>query len=308
MTDRTCVTRLQTKVCFAHICLVLAICGSLAFAESQPAVEEVHAAKIETISGNVIGFNLEKTDGFYFGRRVDVSFYADGEVIPVGSWCVDNIRYAGDRRLFSITAHPVEIQGEPSPGMDARASPLEEGQFIAWFKKAAAAGCRGARLELGKAFYWGAGVKKDEKKGLSLIREAAEAGLGEAQFEYANVLDRQRRRKELKQGSKPDKGALENIFSWNLKAAKNGIYYAKTAVAHAYVLGIGTERNLSEAERWYRNAAATTLFPDEDPLHDFAFWLQASGHKDKAIAIYRERARQGAQKSQEKLRKMGLGW
>ena len=264
-------TRLRSMVCFAHIWLVLAIFGALAFAESHSAVGEVPGAKIETTSGNVIAFDLEKTNGFFFGRRVDVSFSSDDERIPVGSWCVDNIRYAGDRRLFTITAHPVEIQAEPSLGMDARAFPLEEGQFVPWFEKAAAAGCRGARLELGRAFYWGAGVGKDEKKGIALIREAAEAGLGEAQFEYANLLDRQRRRTEMKPGGKVDKRVIQDIFSWNLKAAKNGIYYAKTAVAHAYVIGKGTEINLSEAERWYRNAAATTLFQDQDPLHDFGF-------------------------------------
>jgi hypothetical protein len=65
---------------------------------------------------------------------------------------------------------------------------------------------------------------------------------------------------------------------------------------------------MTEAERWYRKAVANSPFQLDDPLHDFGFWLEAMAHKNKAIAIYRERARQGGKKSQQKLRKMGLSW
>ncbi len=58
---------------------------------------------------------------------------------------------------------------------------------------------------------------------------------------------------------------------------------------------------MTEAERWYRKAAVNSLFPDNDPLHDFGFWLETMGHKDKAIAIYREHDRQGGKKSKDKL-------
>lgn len=186
--------------------------------------------------------------------------------------------------------------------MDARIVSLEGAEHIAWLQKASAAGCNGAQLVLGRAYYWGHGVGADEKKGFSLILSAAESGHGKAQYVYAHLLTLQ---------ATPDAAGArrrQKSFSWYLKAAENGYWLAQKSVGHAYVIGNGTSINLTEAERWYRKAAANKYFPDEDPLHDFGFWLEATGHKNKAIAIYRERARQGGKKSQDKLSQMGVEW
>lgn len=100
-------TKILIRNCFALIIIVIAFFCIPAFGESQPTT-------ITMVSGEVIGFQMDTPGEFYSGRRLDVSFSADGETIPVGSWCVDDIRRDQQTRRFTVTAWPVERLGAPT--------------------------------------------------------------------------------------------------------------------------------------------------------------------------------------------------
>ena len=60
-------------------------------------------------------------------------------------------------------------------------------QALYWFRKAAAAGERGAQRQLGIAYAEGQGVRMDPRRACAWLQRAAEHGDREAQFLFAGM-------------------------------------------------------------------------------------------------------------------------
>jgi TPR repeat protein len=152
--------------------------------------------------------------------------------------------------------------------------------------------------------------EKNINKAIELYRRSSEKGHGEAGYRLGFIywLGKHRFNPDARtKEEKEEDNAL--AFKWFMKAAENGHWRAALMVGDSYFTARGTEYDVVEAERWYRRAFE--LGPPSrggQILYGLAFMLEAQVMKEKAIAVYRESAREGEKKSQERLRKKGLRW
>jgi TPR repeat protein len=112
-----------------------------------------------------------------------------------------------------------------------------------WMARAAA-GDAEAALNLGLLYDLGRGVPQNSLMAFSWYLQAAEAGLAQAAFNVAVMLD---------SGAVPRDGAEAAL--WYARAAAAGYHRAQYALAQLYAAGDGVPRNPATAEAWCRAAA-----------------------------------------------------
>ena len=144
----------------------------------------------------------------------------------------------------------------------------------------AESGDRNAQFELAEK-YFSIGSVDDDKKGLELLRKAAEQGHAEAQFEYGcayffgicgvEQIDMVKAmewiRKSAEQGYTKaefyvgddyfEQGNAVDAINWLKKAADKEYYYAQLELGVIYQkgMGMGMEKNLTEALVWFKKTA-----------------------------------------------------
>lgn len=119
-------------------------------------------------------------------------------------------------------------------------------EAVGWFRKGAEKGGAKAQLNLGKALAYGRGVPANEAEGLQWIERAAAQGLPHAfheqgEFYYYGKL-----------GHSQD---YQEAFRHYLKAAEADYAGAQNMVGVMYLHGYGVQRNLVQAEAWFRKGA-----------------------------------------------------
>jgi hypothetical protein len=249
---------------------VLRRCGAMCIfmiwvtvAATAAAASEGARGRVAVASDSEIG--LELGEGYYdLGAKVEVLYTTpDGDEISYGFCCIDNIRESlrgasGDERLWAITARPVEVQAQASVGLTARVIPLEGPELVAWFEKAAAAGCRGAQLRLAKHYQHGWDVAQDWGRAMDLIRKAAQEDHFDARSELAGMLDSGEMPGSVDEATRD--AMRREAFQIYLALAEEGFAPVYRVVGDKYRFGLGTEPNQAEADKWYRLAAENPQF------------------------------------------------
>lgn len=298
------------KLRSAAIVAVLLVPGGVLLSAGAAAAAEGAWGTVAVASGGQLG--LELSGGSYdMGGRVEILYATpDGDEIPYGVWCIDNIREslraaAGTERLWAITARPVEARAEATVGLAARVTVLEGPALVAWLEEAASSGCRGAQLRLAKHYQYGWDVAQDWERAFELARSAAEEDHFEARRELAGMLES----RAMMLGVAEQNTSRRESFQIYLALAEDGFSPAYAIVGHKYLIGNGTQVDLVAAERWYRLAAEHREFPDQEPLTDLAGMLgPLYGQQEKADQLLRESARAGGKRAQAELRSRGLSW
>jgi len=117
-------------------------------------------------------------------------------------------------------------------------------EAVKWYQVGAEAGDVVSQFKLARIFKDGAGVPRDIPMALKWGRKCAEAGYPDGQALLAQIL-------------------VENMgltdpsetYDWAKKSADQGSAYGQKVVAICYNRGIGVERDLKQAMKWYRLAA-----------------------------------------------------
>ncbi len=117
---------------------------------------------------------------------------------------------------------------------------------LKWYRKSAEGNCPQALFKLGVIYYEGLGVEKDVQRAGNFFFVAAKLGYARAQYNLACMFA------DGKGGLAGDQAAA---FYWFLRAAENGDVPSQKRVAECYREGIGVDRSITQAEKWYRKAA-----------------------------------------------------
>jgi TPR repeat protein len=110
----------------------------------------------------------------------------------------------------------------------------------------AAMGCAHSKGALGHCLVNGAGVARDEGKGLALARESAAAGSRFGQHVVGRCY-------HIDRGVAQD---YAEAVRWYRLAADQGHAAAQRCLGYMFLYGLGVGKDHSEATRWYRLAAA----------------------------------------------------
>ena len=110
------------------------------------------------------------------------------------------------------------------------------------YKRAVELGDLQATFSLASMYYEGDGVKLDKKKARQLYQMAADRGHARAQHNIGSYFHRE--------------GQQEEAIRYFKMAAEQGLTPAEFNVGLSNEKGIGVERDLDEAKRWYARAAA----------------------------------------------------
>lgn len=191
-----------------------------------------------------------------------------------------------------------------------------------------------AQYALGKAYFLGQGVVKDDAKGLAWSRLAADQGLAAAQtavgVAYARgagvpkdyVVAVAWWRKAADQGNAAAAADLGLAYSrglgvptddtaavaWWRKGADSGDAKAQVYLARALFRGKGVQVDKEQAVAWWRKAAAKGNPKAETDL-GAAYMLGEGVPKDTAMAIslWETAAEHGSKKAEENLKKVAAG-
>jgi hypothetical protein len=117
---------------------------------------------------------------------------------------------------------------------------------LRWFHRAASGGSAFAQAWLGDAYATGQGVKADPAEAAKWYERAALQGHGGA----TRVLTRL----GVAAGERPEE--MIRVFNLWRSGAERGDATAQRVVGDFYKRGVGVERNLAEAERWFSAAIA----------------------------------------------------
>ena len=120
---------------------------------------------------------------------------------------------------------------------------------------------RWAYYQLARAYAFGHGTDKDEKKAFETMHHAAQQHLRVAQFKLAQWY-------EDGFGTTPD---MTQAFYWMHQAAQNGYAPAQEQLSHMYQNGLGTPANPRLAKRWARQAKKTLRKP-APKIEEFYSW------------------------------------
>ncbi|XP_068958815.1 death ligand signal enhancer isoform X2 [Petaurus breviceps papuanus] len=179
-----------------------------------------------------------------------------------------------------------------------------------YFQKAADRGYSKAQFNVGLCYEHGKGTQKDISKAVFYYQLAAQKGHQMAQYRYARSLlsdqspakeaDKQRAVAMLKQaadaGLKEAQAYLGVLFTkepfqderkavkYLWLAASNGDSQSKYHMGICYEKGLGVQKNLGEAMRYYQQSAALGNEPAEKRLKMlFSAQLEALGHNNPTL-------------------------
>ncbi len=113
------------------------------------------------------------------------------------------------------------------------------------YEKAAERGNAYAQDQLGRLYWHGVGVAKDDAKAIEWFRKAADQGLAAAQANLGWMYEH---------GTGLEKDDAQAV-AWYRKAAMQGNSLAETRLGFMYESGLGVEKDDTQAALWYRKAA-----------------------------------------------------
>ncbi len=105
-----------------------------------------------------------------------------------------------------------------------------------------------ALYNLASCYRWGKGVEQDINKSFELIHRSADLGYAVAQIDIANGYSNPMPEQEMGQD-------LLNAMKYYKMAANQGHPCAMYCIGAMYKLGYGVEKDLKEAEKWFKKAA-----------------------------------------------------
>ncbi len=165
-------------------------------------------------------------------------------------------------------------------------------QAVEWFEKAAEQGFADAQCNLGYCYYQGSGIKQNFKQAVLWFEKAAKQGHAKAQNElgirYYNG-----------EGVKQD---YEQAVEWFIKAAEQGFAEAQYNLGNAYSNGEGVTQNHKKAVEWYEKAAEQGFTEAQHNLG--CCYYSGEGVKqdyEQAVEWFRKAAEQGYAQSQYNL-------
>ena len=167
-----------------------------------------------------------------------------------------------------------------------------------WYREAALAGVLDAQYRLALLIEKGAaGLKPDKEAALKLFQAAANKGHAPSQLLYAQKLHR------ADGVAKDDKASAK----WLLAAAEQGLAVAQNDYGSMLLHGWGVERNLDEAFKWFAKAA------DQNELWGMnnlgGMYEQGWGtpkDQSKAVEQYQHAAAKGNEAARKNLERLGL--
>ena len=177
----------------------------------------------------------------------------------------------------------VTLEKETELGLTAAVA-FEEGDMVTAAESLAKLGVPQGMFLTGYFYSSGDGVEKDEKKGLSFMRQAAESGHAEAMFCYGGMLFK---------GAGGNQPNLPQAFAWFKKSAENGDVSGMLTTGVLYLNGQGVMQNRQEAFRWLLQAAEQG---NDDAMVIIAKELQESDDPDlkmNAFQLYMEASKSG---------------
>jgi len=152
-----------------------------------------------------------------------------------------------------------------------------------------------AQFQLGDCYFFGLGVKKDQREGVAWYRKAAEQGQMKAQFNLGGCLH---------EGLGTEPSLTEAIYWWR-KAAGQDYPPAEISIGDAYVFGRGFAQDEEEGVRWYRKAAKQNYAAAQHRLGNCYFNGQGVQRSVvQAIQWYRKAAEQNYGPSLKALAKL----
>jgi len=295
---------MRYKICILYLSVLMAATVQI----PSFSAEELKGT-VTMVKGNDITLQLDDQGFVNKGDKVEIYMDAGGVPIPYGTWRVSAVKDDG-----TIEAEPDEIgDTPPTPRLKATiyatgTKPLSEaeelcGQALKYYFEAGDHPGKGHRNSKGWDIY-----EKNLKKAIELYRRSFEKGHGEAAFRLAHIYWLGLYWSNPNGITKEEKEEDNTLgFQWFLKAAENGHWEAALMVGRFYYSAKGTDYDIDKVEHWYRKADELAP-PDREILNEFGFILESLGMEDKAIAVYRESARKGQKKAQERLKEKGLAW
>jgi TPR repeat protein len=275
--------------------------------------------KVTEVRGDTITVRLDREATPAVGDRVEVSYKAGEDTIPLGTWRVTDVGADG-----RVNAEPEEALGQPTPRMDAlvfatgrtppasevqdtgkggggtgradrlfaeakRIQPEDPVRALELLVQAADLGHAGAAEWAGGAYERGRGTAPDDVKAAAYYRQAAEAGRPVAQNNYGAFLAHGR-------GVARDDA---QAVMWYQRAAAQGDAWAQANLCARYEEGDGVQKDLDEALRLCRLSEA-----QNNPLAlNQLGWMHQRGSGvekdlDKAFQYYLRAAELGHENGQ----------
>jgi TPR repeat protein len=168
-------------------------------------------------------------------------------------------------------------------------------QFSTALQEKADSGDEDSQFQLGDCYFFGLGVKKDQREGVAWYRKAAEQGQMKAQFNLGGCLH---------EGLGTEPSLTEAIYWWR-KAAGQDYPPAEISIGDAYVFGRGFAQDEEEGVRWYRKAAQQNYAAAQHRLGNCYFNGQGVQRSVvQAIQWYRKAAEQNYGPSLKALAKL----
>ncbi|MDA0241219.1 MAG: tetratricopeptide repeat protein [Proteobacteria bacterium] len=170
-----------------------------------------------------------------FDYQLARAYLAAGDTMEANRFFLDAIRFSTSPAAFGTYGRIREIGqiGRNRPDIAARyyQGGYRRGDVI-------------AKLHLARLYHFGIEVKRNCRAADAFYRELESEGFSAAQFGLGQIYS---------------EGLCRPVdhsvaFNWYLKSANAGYKPAAKAVAIAYRLGRGTEKNLSEFKRWSSKA------------------------------------------------------
>jgi len=149
---------------------------------------------------------------------------------------------------------------------------------LEWFRKSAEQGFAMAQLELGLCYYEGNGVEQSYKEAVKWYRQSAEQGYSYGEHclgvcyergEGVPQSDTEAAKWYLSAAKKGNMYSMYNLalfyenngdtskaFEIFMELANKGVPDAQCNVADYYRQGVGVEKNMKEAIKWYKQAAS----------------------------------------------------
>ncbi len=180
-------------------------------------------------------------------------------------------------------------------GLGARVNTAEAAK---WYRQAALAGVLDAQYRLALIVEKGAtGIKPDQNAALKLLQAAANKGHAQSQWAFGQRL-------HLGQGlPKDDKLAA----LWVHKAAEQGLAVAQNDYGSMLLHGWGTERNLDEAFKWFaKGAEQGDLWAMNNLGGMYEQGWGTPQDKAKAVEEYQSAAAKGNEGARKNLERLGL--
>lgn len=162
--------------------------------------------------------------------------------------------------------------------------PKDEAEAVKWFRKAAEKGHAKAQYNLGICYFQGHGVEEDGPEAGEWFRKAAEQGLAASQHNLGYFYEN---------GITLPKDESEAV-KWYRRAADQGYANSQHSLGHFYLKGITLPKDEAEAVKWFRKAAEQGYADSQNSL-GYIYEKGVGTTKDVAEAVkwYGKAAEQG---------------